>query len=70
MKGGKKQLADRPVDWKISLPTSITAPVSLLLSDPMTGRPKHGARSKLIAKLLRDWLETQRKSAFQEAPEE
>jgi len=70
MKTGKKLHADRPVDWKLSLPTSITAPVSLLLSDPLTGVPKHGARSRLVAQLLREWLEKQQKSAFQEAPEE
>lgn len=68
-KTGKKLHADRPVEWKISLPTSVTVPVSLLLSDPLTGLPKHGARSKLITQLLREWLEKQQKSAFQEATE-
>lgn len=60
-KGGKKKQADRPEDWKISLPRSITAPVSLLLADPLTGRPKYGARSRLIERLLREWLVTQQK---------
>ena len=70
MKGGKKKLADRPVDWKISLPTAVTAPVALILSDPLTGLPKHGARSKLIESLLREWLVKQAKGAIQLAPEE
>lgn len=69
MARGRKKLVDPPVEWKLSLPTSITAPVSLLLSDPLTGLPKHGARSKLIAKLLQEWLDKQAKSAIQEAPE-
>lgn len=67
--GGRKLHVDRPVDWKISIPTSVTAPVSLLLSDPLTGVPRHGARSKLITRLLREWVEEQTKGAIQEAPE-
>lgn len=56
---GKKKNTDRPVFWNLSLPTSVIAPVELLLSDPMTGKPKHGARAKLVAQLLREWLEKQ-----------
>ena len=67
---GRKKLVDPPVEWKLSLPLSVTAPVSLLLSDPLTGLPKHGARAKLITKLLQDWLDTQKKGAMQEAPEQ
>ena len=53
---GRKAKADRPVEWKISVPESVVAPVSLLLSDPLTGRPAHGARSQLVTRLLREWL--------------
>ncbi len=72
MKGGKKKYADRPVDWKISIPESLAATVSLILSDPLTGRPKHGARSRIIVGLLREWLEAQKKSGIRlsgETPE-
>lgn len=60
-KGGKKQHADRPENWKLSLPQSVTAPINLLLSDPLTGLPKYGARSRLVERLLREWLEKQAK---------
>lgn len=66
---GKKPHADPPVNWKLSLPQSVTAPVALILSDPLTGLPKHGARSKLIEQLLREWLAKQAKGAIREAPE-
>lgn len=69
MKTGKKLHADRPVDWKLSIPTSVAAPVSLLLSDPLTGRPKHGARSRLVTRLLREWVQQKQKGAIREAPE-
>ena len=55
-KRGKKPHADPPVEWKISIPQSIAAPVELILSDPLTGKPKHGARSRLLAELLNNWL--------------
>lgn len=63
-KRGAKLKADRPSEWKLSLPSSITAPVELILSDPLTGRPKHGARARLVAKLLKEWLEEQSGSAI------
>ena len=68
-KTGKKPHSDPPVNWKLSLPQSLTASVALILSDPLTGLPKHGARSKLIEQLLREWLAKQAKSAIREAPE-
>jgi len=65
MPRGKKKLLDPPVEWKLSLPQSVTAPVSLLLSNPLTGLPKHGARSRLVTRLLQDWLDEQAKGAIQ-----
>lgn len=61
MARGKKALIDPPVEWKINVPTSVVGPISLLLSDPLTGKPRHGARSRLVTKLLRDYLKTLRK---------
>jgi hypothetical protein len=58
---GRKPHADPPVEWKISIPQSVAAPVELLLTDAFTGKPKHGARAKLITELLTNWLEEQRK---------
>lgn len=65
----KRKNLDRPVEWKLSLPQSVTAPVALLLTDPLTGLPKHGARARLVTQLLKEWLDNQRKSAIQLASE-
>lgn len=37
---------------KLSLPAPTVARLDLLFEDPLTGRPKYGARSKLIDALL------------------
>jgi hypothetical protein len=58
---GRKPHADPPVEWKISIPESVAAPVELILTDALTGKPKHGARAKLITELLTTWLKEQRK---------
>ena len=46
-------------EWKLSLRAAIAAEVDLLLEDPLTRKPKYGARSKLIESLLDDWLSRQ-----------
>ena len=56
---GKKPHADPPTEWKVSIPTSVAARIELLLSDALTGKPKHGARARLITTLLTEWLATQ-----------
>lgn len=56
---GKKPHADPPTEWKISIPTSVAAAVELILTDPLTGKPRHGARAKLITQLLSQWLKEQ-----------
>lgn len=58
---GKKPLTDRPIFWKNSIPSSVALAVELRLTDPLTGKPAHGARSQLITKLLREWLNEQQK---------
>lgn len=59
MTRGRKSLSDPPTEWKVSLPSSVAAQVELRLVDPLTGRPRHGARAKLITRLLRGWLNTE-----------
>lgn len=54
---GRRRLIDRPKEWKLSLPSSLTDEVEARLTDPLTGAVKYGARTKLIERLLRDWLE-------------
>ena len=60
-KRGPKEKVDRPVRWELAIPESIAIPTSLLLTDPLTGRPKKGARSNLVTQLLKEHLHKQRK---------
>ena len=55
-KRGRKPLLIPTIDWKCQIPVDIAAKVDLLLLDPSSGRPVFGARSSLVATLLREWL--------------
>mgnify|MGYP001590466165 CR=1 FL=1 len=44
------------VDYKLSIPAELAARIDLVLEDPLTRRPKYGARSKLGEALFRNWL--------------
>ena len=56
---GRKPHSDPPEYWKIAISQSTASTVGLLLSDPLTGKIKHGARAKLINRLLREWIAEQ-----------
>jgi hypothetical protein len=43
-------------DWKLSIEAALAAEVDLVLEDPVTRKPKYGARSKLVQMLLRNYL--------------
>lgn len=43
-------------DTKLSLPAAITAEIDLVLEDPLTRKPRYGARSKLVVALFEIWL--------------
>jgi len=58
---GRPQNVVPPIEWSISLPSDLAAQVELLLLDPMRGKPKVGARSKLIEQLRRGWIEERKK---------
>ena len=45
---------------KVSLPIDIVLAVDTALYDPVFQKPRYGARSQLIAHLLRSWLEDHR----------
>jgi len=47
-------------EWKLSLRAAIAAEVDLMLEDPLTRKPKYGARSRLIESLLDDWIARQK----------
>lgn len=45
----------------LSLPKGLMAKVDLVLWDPVRNKPKYAARSKLVARLLEEWLEQSQK---------
>lgn len=53
---GRRPKADPPVKWKVSIPSSLALAVNEHLADPFLGEPLLGERSKLIEKLLRNYL--------------
>jgi len=55
---GRPQHTDPPVIWEISLPRSLTQKIEILLTDPLTGKTRYGARSRLIESLLLSYLNT------------
>jgi len=54
----RKKHADRPVEWKLSIPSSVAGAVDLELFDAVRGRPTYGARSALVTELLKEWLKS------------
>lgn len=62
MPAGRKPLTDPPVEWKVSLPSSLAAQIELVLLDPLMMKAGYGKRSALIASLLRDWLKKEKEN--------
>lgn len=54
---GRPRKIDRPVEWKVYVPSSVANVVDLLMLDPVTGNIRKGARSALVEELLRRWVE-------------
>ncbi len=54
--GGRPRLPYLRADMKISINATVAAECDLLLEDPITKKPKYGARSKIIEALLRQWI--------------
>ena len=44
------------VVWEIVLPATLAAEAELILLDPITAKPKHGERSKIVESLMREWV--------------
>ena len=57
MPRGRRRHNDPPVNYYLSLPTTLAAKIELALFDPTTGKPKYGGRSQLFQLLARQWLE-------------
>jgi hypothetical protein len=60
MTKGRPRVPYLRVDFKVSLPAALAAEIDLTFVDPLTNRPKYGARAKLIQALLENWLAEQR----------
>ncbi len=58
-KRGRKAQDEQKVPYNALIPEGLAAKIDLLLLNPMTGKIKYGARSQLIEKILRRWLEEQ-----------
>lgn len=56
MPRGRRPNTDPPIRTEVQVPQSVLVQVDLLLVDPVRNRPAYGARSKLVTKLLRNWL--------------
>lgn len=53
---GRPRSQELRAEMKLSLKASTVARVDLQLMDPLTRKPKYGARSALVESLLEDWL--------------
>ena len=50
----------------VSLPVALAADVDLALFDPLRGKLRYGARSRLFASLLSKWLSAKRRKERKE----
>lgn len=57
---GRPRVPYLRVDFKVSLPAALAAEIDLMFVDPLTNRPRYGARAKLVQALLEGWLADQR----------
>lgn len=44
------------VAWKVYIPIDLVVKVDVFLSDPLTGKTEHGARSAYVERLIREDL--------------
>lgn len=58
MKVGRPANTIPTVEWKSHIPTPIAAKVDIFLLDPVSLKPRYGARSALVTQLLIQWLST------------
>lgn len=66
--GGRPRLPYLRADLKISINAAVAAQVDLLLEDPITKKPKYGARSKLVEGLFNQWLATMKNEPAPQLP--
>jgi hypothetical protein len=46
---------DFSISWKLNMPATLAGTIEYMLLDPVTRKPKYGARNKLVISLLRQW---------------
>lgn len=56
-KRGRKAKAIPSIVWQIAINGTVAQKVELLLTDPVTGEARYGAKGELVSKLLSEWLE-------------
>lgn len=61
---GRRARLDAPTRWEVSIPTSLAAEIELYILDPVRRTQAFGARSALVQRLLREWLERQKGAAI------
>lgn len=57
-KPGRPALLTPTVEWKVRVPVDLAAKADLLALDPLRGTITYGARSALITRLLREYLDS------------
>jgi len=68
MSAGRPRLMYLRANWKLSLPAGLAAEVDLLLEDPLSRKPRYGARSRLVEALLREYLARARNETLPTVP--
>lgn len=68
MTQGRPRVPYKRVDFKVSLPAALAAEIDLMFEDPITRRPKYGARARLIESLLRQWLAREKNEPLSTVP--
>lgn len=56
---GRPKSPNKTKQLNVSIPVSLMTKIRILLTEPRTGGIAHGRLSKLITRLLGDWLKEQ-----------
>ena len=59
---GRPPLVQRPVEKTVSLPVAVVMEVDLYLFSELEGKVPHGAWSRLVTRLLEDYIKLARKA--------
>jgi hypothetical protein len=65
---GRPLNPDLTKNWKVSLPATLAGTVEFYLFDHLHNKPTYGARARLIATLLEQWVAEQKSLAASRQP--